>query len=150
MPRSWAVLLVVVFVSACGGSSGRPTQATPPTTTPGPVQTVVATGTRSLPGRRTVLIPFNVPATGTLDVTVDWTVAANEIDVYLAVGTCTAQQWPNCAWIAASESRDFKPERLRVVGVTAGPYVLDIGSIGLGDESVSYQVVLTTSGLRGQ
>jgi hypothetical protein len=144
------VALAVALLPGCGGSSDPPTQATPPTTTPGPIQTTVMTGATFIPARRSVLIPFETTATGTLDVTVDWGAAANEIDLYLALGSCTVQQWPDCTWMSWSESRDFKPERLRVLGVAAGRFVLDISNIGPGEESVSYQVVLTTGGLRGQ
>jgi hypothetical protein len=144
-----ALAAAAVALAACGSGSS-PQQATPPTTTPGPVQTVVASGSTSIRARGTVLVPFTIPSTGTLDITVDWTFAANEIDIYLAVGSCTPQQWPDCAWIAGSESRDFKPERLRLVAGAPGAYVLDIGNISSGAESVSYEVTLTTAGLRGQ
>jgi len=143
-------VLCAAFIPACGGSSNAPTPASPPTTTPAPVQTIVASGATFIGARRAVLIPFTTPATGTLDITVDWTSAANEIDIYLAQGSCTVEQWPDCAWATWSESRDFKPERLRFLGGFAGSYVLEIGNIGPGEESVSYQVVLTTGGLRGQ
>lgn len=104
-----------------------------------------------MPVRVAILIPFETTAAGTIDVTVDWTAASNEIDVYLLSGTCTPQLWPRqCTFATFSESRDFKPERLRMVGAFAGPYTLAIGNIGPFEESVSYQVVLTAGGLRGQ
>ena len=149
-PAVPAILLTATLVPGCGGSSDPPTQATPPTTTPGPVQTVVASGSTSIRARGVVLIPFQITAAGTLDVTVDWTFPANEVDVYLAHGPCTPQQWPDCSYVTWSESRDFKPERLRHVSGAPGAFVLDVGNIGPGEESISYQVVLTTAGLRGQ
>ena len=145
-----AVLAAAAMALSACGSGSSPQQATPPTTTPGPVQVVVASGTASIPARRALLVPFTLPSTGTLDITVDWTFPANEIDIYLAVGSCTVEQWPDCNWIDGSESRDFKPERLRVLAGQPGPYVLDIGNVGPGAESVSFEVTLTTSGLRGQ
>ena len=146
-----ALLSALVLLPACGGSSNSPTPATPPTTAaPAPVQTIVATGGTFVPPRVAMLIPFETTATGTIDITVDWTFAANEIDLYLLTGSSTPQQWPRCTFATFSESREFKPERLRFVGAFAGQYVLAIGNIGPGEESVSYQVVLTTGGLRGQ
>jgi len=146
-----ALLFALPLLPACGGSSNAPTPAAPPTTTtPAPVQTVVASGATFVPPRVAILIPFETTATGAIDVTVDWTFASNEIDLYLLSGSCTPQQWPRCTFATFSESRDFKPERLRFLGAFAGPYVLAIGNIGPGEESVSYQVVLTTGGLRGQ
>ena len=83
----------------------------------------------------------------------DWTFASNNVEVYLMNGACNSVADFNarvCSINTFSESATLKPERLRVLGANAGAYTLGIGNRGPADESVSYQVVLTTGGLRGQ
>ena len=150
--RSAVLAAIAVGLAGCG-SDGSPAQATPPTTTaPGPTETVVAAGTSALRARTAGLVAFETTASGTLDATVDWTDTFNEVDVYMMRGPCTGAQWNanQCAFMAWSESREFKPERLRMVGVLPGSYVLAVVNRGPGEESIAFQVVLTTSGLRGQ
>jgi len=149
-----AVLFAVALFPACGGSSNSPTPLPSAAPTPPPtVQTVVASGTGSVPARVLVLVPFATAAAGTLDVTVDWTFASNDVHIYLMTGSCASVDQFNarqCTVAVFSESALLKPERISIAGATAGGYTLGIGNVGPGDESVSFQVVLTTGGLRGQ
>ena len=156
--RPWVFLLpfvtpLVMVMPGCGGSSSTtPTSVPAPTPTPAPVSTVVAEGSRGGLGA-SVLInapPFTTTATGTLDVTVDWTFASNDVDIYLTQGTvpCTVADFNagQCSFVVFSESFTAKPERLSAPNASAGPYTLYIGNRGPTEESVSYQVVLTTGG----
>ncbi len=93
---------------------------------------------------------FTTTATGTLDVTVDWTFASNDVDIYLTQGeqACTIAQFNarQYEFLASSESFTAKPEKVSAPGAAAGPYRLYIGNRGPTQEAVSYQVVLTTGG----
>lgn len=145
----FTVLSVVVTVSVLQGcgSSNTPTPIPSATPTPTPtVQTVVSTGSGSIPVRILVPIPFTTTAAGRLDVTVDWTFATNDLDVYLARGACSFDQFVTnqCTLVTFSESRTAKPERLAFPGAAAGSYVLLVGNRGPADESAAFQVVLTT------
>jgi hypothetical protein len=108
---------------------------------------VVSQGSGSLPVRTLAIIPLITTLPGTLDVTVDWTFASNNVDVYLARGSCSFEQFvaTQCQVLSTSESATAKPEKLRVPGTTAGTYTLLVGNRGPADESVAYQVVLTPS-----
>ena len=148
-----AVLFAAILLPACGGSSSDPSPvSTPPPTPPPVVESVVASGSGTLPARALALIPFSIPSSGTLDVTVEWTLATNDVHAYLMSGPCTFEQFVAlaCTFVTFSESTTLKPERLRVVGTNAGSYTLGIGNVGPGEESVAFQVVHTTGGLRGQ
>lgn len=70
------------------------------------------------------------------------------MDVYLARGACSLDQFVTnqCTVVTFSESPIAKPERLSVPNAAAGAYVLLIGNRGPTDESVAFQVVLTTGG----
>jgi hypothetical protein len=83
-----------------------------------------------------------------VEVTVDWTFASNDIDIYLARGTepCTLETFNNrtCGFIATEESTTLKPERLSVPNLAPGPYTLYIANFGATAESVACQIALTT------
>ena len=142
------VLMAAVLLPGCSSDSNPPVTSTPPppTTLPPTTQTVVQSGSGSLPVLNLALIPFSISSTGRLDVTVDWTFASNDVDVYLVRGACTFDQFINlgCNIIAFSESGTAKPERVSSSGATAGSYFVAIGNLGPTDESVAFQVVLTT------
>jgi hypothetical protein len=89
-------------------------------------------------------VPFTTTQSGRLDVTAEWTFVTNDVDVYLARGNCTFDQFnANACDIAVfSESETAKPEKVRLSGAAAGSYTLFIGNRGPTDESVSFQVVL--------
>jgi hypothetical protein len=120
-----------------------PPPPTPPPTPPPPI--VVSDGSGPLNVLTAVVRPFTTTQAGRLDVTVEWTYAANDVDVYLFRGGCTFEQFiaMQCQVVTFSESSTAKPERLTTSGAAAGSYVLVIANYGPGDESVAYQVVLT-------
>ena len=131
------------------GSSTTPTPTATPVPTPPPiVETIVASGSGTIPNRILAFIPFTTSAAGRINVTVDWTFATNDVDVYLVRGACTFEQFVanQCTLVTFSESTTAKPERLTASGAAAGNYLLLIGNAGPADESVAFQVVLTTGG----
>jgi hypothetical protein len=92
-------------------------------------------------------VPFTTTRAGALDATVDWTFATNDLDVALTRGDCSFEQFEaqQCTIAAFSISATAKPEKIRVDGAAAGAYTLFVENTGPGDESVSFQVVLTPS-----
>jgi hypothetical protein len=148
--RTLAVLLACALLPSCGSDrNNNPTPVPTPTPVPPAVSTVVSTGSGSVPVRILAFIPFSTTAAGRLDVTVDWTFATNDVDVYLVRGACVFEQFVanQCAVATFSESASAKPERLTLSGAAAGSYELLIGNRGPTDESVAFQVVLTTGGV---
>lgn len=142
--RVLATALVALF-AACGGDGGMTTPSVPTAAPAPPAPVVVAQSSGSLPARYLAMIPFTTTQTGTIDVTVDWTFASNDVDVYLARGACSFEEFValQCQLVAFSESTVAKPEKLSVPNAVAGGYTLLIGNLGPGDESVAFQVVLT-------
>ena len=147
--RIVSVAAAVSVLPGCG-SSTTPTPIPTPAPTPPPpiVETIVSSGSGTVPNRVLAFIPFTTSAAGRIDVTVDWTFATNDVHVYLVRGDCTFEQFVarQCTIVTFSESTIAKPERLTAPGSSAGNYLLLIGNAGPADESVAFQVVLTTGG----
>ena len=80
--------------------------------------------------------------------TTDWTFAVNDIDIFLAAGTnpCSVDQFNNqeCQFLGSAKSETTKPETQRVPNLAAGPYTLYMVNWGDTDDSVGYQVTLTS------
>ena len=145
--RIFLACAALAVLPACGSdSSPTPPSTTPPTTLPPATQAVVASGSGSIGVLTAAGIAFTTTTSGRLDVTVDWTFASNDVDVYLVRGACTFEQFVNlqCNIVSFSESTTAKPERITFSGAPADNYVLVIANFGPADESVAFQVVLTS------
>lgn len=150
-PRTARLLLFALCAVLPGcGSSTTTTPATIPTPTPAPAVTTLVDqdsfsglGAQFLTG-----IPFDTTSTGTIEATVDWTFATDNVEIYLVRGSCTIDQFNNltCPFVAFSESTTAKPERVRATNQAAGSYTLYIGNRGPQEEAVSFQIFLTTGG----
>lgn len=145
-----AVVTVGIAVCACGGGNGSViTGGSPVVTQPTPQPPVVVSqmSGASLPAQYVGGVAFSTTRSGTLDVTVDWTYAANDVDVALASGSCSLEQLQadQCRLLAFAVSSTAKPERLQLAAAAAGSYTLLVENNGPDNESVSYQVVLTPS-----
>jgi hypothetical protein len=148
------IALAALVLPSCGSDKpcSNPTApgCTPsptPTPTP-PVTRVVAEGNGSIESGDGGGVVFNTTASGTLGVEVNWTFATNDVDIFLARGNdpCTEETFDDrsCV-IAAEESSSMKPERLTVPNLAAGTYTLYVVNFGDTDESVAYQVTLTSA-----
>lgn len=147
-------LFASVLATACGGGGGGGTGS--PAAPTGPSRSLIAQGSVQLAAPVTAIsqgrfcdifgfFGFTTSAPGTLDVTVDWTFASNDVDVHLERGECNCSQAQAgaCQDVAGSESTTAKPERLSVPNLAAGAYTLVVVNTGPGSESASYQVGLT-------
>jgi hypothetical protein len=152
--RRTAVLaagLLVAGLSACGGSSTPSTPSTPaptPIPTPKPPYVVSQLQGVSLTAGDAGYLPFSTTEAGALDATVQWTYDTNDLDVYLAKGNCngTNTGTADCNFIAYSESTTAKPEKVHADNTGPGPYAIFVYNVGPGDETLSFQVVLSPSG----
>jgi hypothetical protein len=89
---------------------------------------------------------FSTSTTGRLDVTLDWTLPASPFGVYVVQGACNLQQFNarTCNFILRSDSGP-KPRKVSASNVAAGSYSLLIANFSSQNESVSTQVVLSSS-----
>src|SRR5688572_12660501 len=88
-----AVIMTVSMLPGCGSNTPTPVASPTPTPPPPVTQSIVASGGGSLPLLVLAPTPFTTGAAGTLDVTVDWTFATNNVDIYLARGGCSFDQF---------------------------------------------------------
>jgi hypothetical protein len=155
-----AVAVTALLLPSCGGGGGsgggcssNPAgpgcQASPSPTPPPSVTRVVSQGSYQLESKAAVAVVFTTTAAGTVGITVDWTFATNDVDIFLARGSepCTVETLNarSCGIIATEESTSMKPEKLTVPGLAAGTYTLYVANFGDTDESVAYQVTLTST-----
>jgi hypothetical protein len=144
--RTAAGLALVIALGACGGGSEPPSQPVIPPTTTLPPASVVSQGSDTLEaGFVGQVSPFTTTRTGTIEVTVDWTFATNDVDIALTRGVCTPQQFLDlqCNIATFSDSVTAKPERIRLASSAAGTYTIILANAGPEHESLSWQAVLT-------
>jgi hypothetical protein len=143
------IAAIAVGLAGCGGDK----VVNPPTPTPAPppaqVTRVVSQGSDTLESETLGAVVFNTTTSGTVGVEVNWTFATNDVDIYLARGNdpCTEETFNDrsCGFIATEESPSLKPERLTVPNLAAGTYTLYVANFGDTDESVAWQVTLTSA-----
>jgi hypothetical protein len=152
-----AALAVAVIFSGCGGGGSSSGPSSVPT--PAPVRTVIAQGNFS--GLQPTdpedpedfyILFFNTTQTGTLDITVDWTNASNDVDFLLLSGTLEQALSPACQALddsacplelVAFAFTTAKPETLTVANATAGGYIVGVVNFGTTNESGVVVVGLT-------
>jgi hypothetical protein len=140
--RRIAGLLLAGLLPACGGSN-TPT----PLPTPTPCsQTPVLQVNGAVPRRGLGRVAFPVTSSGRLDITVDWTFATTPIGVYVVTaGSCPIETFNagTCTFLVRSETT-AKPRKASA-NASAGNYELLVANFSDQDESVSGQVVLSSS-----
>jgi hypothetical protein len=99
-----------------------------------------------LPANYITWLSFPTNRAGRLDATVDWTSASNDLNVYLVKGDCSYDELNagQCQMLVSSEGT-AKPEQLTYASSQASTYTIFIHNRGPGDESVSFQVVLSAT-----
>jgi hypothetical protein len=138
--------VLILGLAGCGGDNAvTPPPPTPPP--PPPPPEVVSQGHVSLDPLYLYVAPFSTGKAGSLEATVQWTFATNDVDAYVAKGNCTFDQFValQCDIVGFSVSPTTKPEKVTVGAAASGNYTLFIGNVGPEHESISYQVVLTPS-----
>ncbi len=141
-----AGLALVLALGSCGGGEPPTSQSTTTTTTTLPPASVMSQGGDTLEvGFVGQVPPFTTTRIGTIEVTVDWTFATNDVDVALTRGVCSPQQFidDQCSIAVFSISATDKPERIRLTSAAPGTYTIIVANEGPRDESISWQAVLT-------
>jgi len=141
-----AATLLAACLPACGGGGGSVTAPPVPSASPAPVTTLIEEGTiNGLAENRVVWGNFQSAWAGRLEVTVDWTSPANNLDIFLTLGLCDPDQLQAgaCTVIGTAESPSAKPERITVNGAVNGLFTLFVVNLGPGTESFSYRVQVT-------
>jgi hypothetical protein len=130
---------------ACGGNPIT-NPSPPPTTLAACTQTTVFQGGTAFPPSTLDTESFATSTTGRLEVTLDWTFPASPFGVYVVQGACDLQQFNarSCNFLLRSDSGP-KPRKVSAPNVAAGSYSLLIANFGSQNESVSTQVVLSSS-----
>lgn len=145
--RWTAGLIMALLLPSCGGSSS-PTTPPTPAPTPNPcTQTTLIQVDGAVSSLSLARVAFAANASGRLDVTVDWTFATSPIGIYVVgAGTCPIAQFnaDTCTYLARSETT-VKPRKFSVANVAAGNYELLAANFSDVDESISGQVVLSST-----
>jgi hypothetical protein len=155
LAKGGALLFLVVHAAVlpgCGGGGGNgPT----PLPSSGPVRTLIQSGGFQLDGLPDAFaaglifdagrVEFTTSGAGTLEVSVDWTFASNDVDFVVMRGNCSFNQFyaDQCTEVAGADSATAKPERLTVSNFAAGSYTLFVANLGVTSESGNYQIFLT-------
>jgi hypothetical protein len=148
MARGQTLLAAALLAAALPGCGGGGSVTAPPVASPSPVPvtTVVLEGTLDgLPANRVAWGNFQTAWSGRLEVIVDWTSSANNVDVFLTFGLCNPDQLlaATCTVVGTAESPTAKPERITVEGAANGLFTLFVVNLGPGTESSSYRVQVT-------
>jgi hypothetical protein len=137
----------------CGGGGG----SNPMASTPVAQRRLLTSGTFQLTDPATAfastggllssdfaVVPFNVGTAGTLDASVNWTFASNDIDIAIVQGNCTLEQAvaDNCGTELVTGVTVTKPETVRT-SVSTGPHTLVLLNLGPGSESGTFEIFLT-------
>jgi hypothetical protein len=137
--------VMLAGLSACGGG-GSPSH---PSSPPPPVTRVIHDDAFAVASETVVPDTFATTSTGTLEVTLDWTFASNDVDIFIARGSepCTLATFNDrsCGFIASAESTTLKPEKVSIPNLAAGSYTLYVANFGSSDESVACHITLATA-----
>jgi len=138
-------LALVVGLTGCGGGSTTPNPP-PVNNPPAPVRSVIGNFTFSL-GSVGLAQPVEVTVSGngTMDATVQWSFASNDVDLYLTDRNCNATSifnLGNCNVMARADSFTNKPEVIRQT-LSTGVYRLWVYNDGPGSESGTLVVGFT-------
>ncbi len=136
-----AGLSIALSLPACGSSTPTPLPTPTPCT-----QTPLLQVNGPVPSRGLGRVALPVASSGRLDITIDWTFATSPIAAYVvAAGSCPIESFnaSACTFLARSETT-AKPRKFSV-NVSAGNYELLVVNFAAVDESISAQIVLSSS-----
>jgi hypothetical protein len=146
--------LAILF--GCGGGGNGPTSPTP---RPPVRNVIVEEGFADLPpvdsSEEAFFLHFVTGLAGDLDITVDWTLASNDVDFVLVRGTLEQALSPACQedadtpecplQLVATAETFSKPEVLTIANAAAGDYVVAVVNFGTTAESGVIVIGLTTT-----
>ena len=127
----WALALMVALAVAhpgCGKSNAGPE---------------VFSDSRTVAVLDNFGVVFTAQRNGTVDVDVNWTNSANDIDIYVASGTCATLDillGGGCNVIAFSESATAKPETATFSATNGTTYSIFARHIGPGTDTITIRL----------
>jgi hypothetical protein len=133
----------LLLLAGCGGK-GPLDPDEGPSPGPGSTETVLNQGW-ALEPLQIMYVDAGVTGTGgTVDATVEWTFAANDVDLYVTATACSAEQFAQdrCAYKAKADSTTAKPERVSFSVSGGDSYRFWIVNFGPQRESGTFQAVL--------
>jgi hypothetical protein len=152
------IVVLMAGLFGCGGGGGGTVSApSAPAAPPAPTRTLVGQGTFTLADASSSIraigipdvagVPFQIGASGTVDISVDWTFRSNDVDVAILRGNCNSNQViaGQCGTqaVVQSLSTTAKPETLNV-RLDAGNYTLAIlSNVGDSAESGTFAIFVT-------
>jgi hypothetical protein len=117
------VVLALVLPSCGGGGSGSGGGNSVTGTSGQPTRSTITNQGWALEPLDAALIDVEITGSGSgsVDATVEWTFASNDVDIYVTAVTCTPEMFATerCAYKAKADSGTTKPERVSF-GVSAG------------------------------
>ena len=141
-----AAALLAALPGCGGGGEGTTTPSVTSTPPPATVTTVVEQGSiNGVPAGAIAWGNFQTFRSGRLEIVIDWTSPANNLDVVLTRGLCNPEQLDagSCIVIGTAESPTAKPERVVVEHAVDGIFTLFATNRGPATETLSYQILLT-------
>ena len=138
---AWFVAVLCVVVGCSGTTTSTPTSL------PAPVRRVVTAGTFVSLALLSRPITLTTTSSGQLDITVGWTFPSDTIWIDLAPSTCTLALYTTngCMLLISDHTTVVAPRKTHsVLALPAGSYVLWIDNLGPADESVSFEIDLTS------
>jgi hypothetical protein len=143
----WLLMALATLLPGCKGDAGGTTSATPPVTTPVCQQTTILERASGLEANGYVYQTFSTSQTGRIDITVDWTIPASPISLYLVEEACTIDHLLSGGGCAALTFSQSGPKPRRASHFTgAGRYALIVINGGTAAESISMHVMLSSTG----
>lgn len=132
------VLILAALLTACeGGSASLSSTATP-----------APKAFHALEPDDVAFVEVTVDAASVLTASADWTLASNDIDIYVTRRSCVAWNVVDlagrCAALARTTAATAKPERL-TVDVTRGTYRVWVANFGRSVESGTLQATATVA-----
>jgi hypothetical protein len=134
-------------LGGCGDSVTGPKGGPSPTPPVACTQAVVYQDQGQIPAKIVAELAFNTTVTARLDVIVGWTHADSPIGVYVVpANSCDIRAFNarTCNFLIQSES-GAQPRKVSAASVAPGSYDLLIANFATRDESVSTQVISSTS-----
>jgi hypothetical protein len=141
-----AAVALAALLPGCGGGSTSPET---------PERTSIGSGTFAVEGTVAAMAngynadvaagSFPLANGGQIEIIADWTSPANNIDIFLYLGSCTSEQARRneCTIANRTSSATAKPERLSVLGVPSGTYSVGFANFGPTAETGTFEVFLT-------
>lgn len=143
LKQACALVLLVALISCGGSNTSTPTPTTP---TPATTTVTVTAGTYSTLPHFSNFIAFSTPTSGRVTITLSWLNSSDTLWLDTSA-SCTSDQYVagTCQFVYSDRSTVAIAQKTAVINsLPAGSYVLIIDSRGPSNETITYEVDLTS------